>query len=87
LQKPVVYQDIDGRRRHVAGSYLLDDAGDVTFQVGSYDTTRPLVIDPVLVYSTFLVAAATTSGSILPSTRLAVPTWSVPRCRSISRPT
>jgi uncharacterized repeat protein (TIGR01451 family) len=54
LQKPVIYQDIDGRRRHVAGSYRLDDAGDVTFQVGSYDTTRPLVIDPVLVYSTFL---------------------------------
>ena len=54
LQKPIVYQDIDGRRRQIAGGYLLEDTGDVTFQVGSYDTTRPLVIDPVLVYSTFL---------------------------------
>jgi uncharacterized repeat protein (TIGR01451 family) len=54
LQKPVIYQDIDGRRQQIAGGYRLDDTGDVTFQVGSYDTTRPLIIDPVLVYSTYL---------------------------------
>jgi uncharacterized repeat protein (TIGR01451 family) len=54
LQKPVIYQEIDGRREQITGAYLLEDNGEVTFQVGSYDTTRPLVIDPVLVYSTYL---------------------------------
>ena len=54
LQKPVIYQEIDGRRQQIAGGYLLEDTGDVTFQVGSYDATRPLIIDPVLVYSTYL---------------------------------
>lgn len=54
LQKPVIYQEIDGRRQEIPGGYLLEDTGDVGFQVGSYDTTRPLIIDPVLVYSTFL---------------------------------
>jgi uncharacterized repeat protein (TIGR01451 family) len=54
LQKPVVYQDIDGRRQEISGGYLVENGGDVTFQVGSYDATRPLVIDPVLVYSTYV---------------------------------
>lgn len=54
LQKPVIYQEIDGRRQEIAGSYLLEDGGDIAFQVGSYDATRPLIIDPVLVYSTYL---------------------------------
>ena len=54
LQKPVIYQDIDGRRQEISGGYVLEDQGDVTFRVGSYDATRPLVIDPVLVYSTYV---------------------------------
>jgi len=54
LQKPVIYQEVDGRRQQIAGAYVLEDTGDVTFQVGAYDTARPLVIDPVLVYSTYL---------------------------------
>jgi len=52
--KPVVYQDVDGVRRSVEGRYLLLDKTRVAFDIGTYDATRPLVIDPVLVYSSFL---------------------------------
>ena len=52
--KPVVYQDIDGVRREISGSYLVRDRQQVTFQVGDYDASRPLTIDPVLVYSMIL---------------------------------
>jgi uncharacterized repeat protein (TIGR01451 family) len=98
--KPVVYQEIDGKRRHLDGRYALlspetvgssqskastvgralstiggsahvpslGDAhptGDllvdhllqvayVGFEVSEYDSEHPLVIDPVLVYSTYL---------------------------------
>jgi hypothetical protein len=52
--KPVVYQEVDGARREVAGNYVLKGASEVGFDVGEYDTSRPLVIDPVLVYSTYL---------------------------------
>jgi hypothetical protein len=56
---PALYQAVDGRHVPVAGSYrLLADASAgahaVGFTVASYDRTRPLVIDPVLAYSTFL---------------------------------
>ena len=52
--RPVVYQEIDGARRRVAGDYLVDREGRVRVQLGAYDTSRPLVIDPVLAYSTYL---------------------------------
>ena len=53
-QAPHLYQDIDGVRHDVAGSFALDGAGIVSLQFGEYDHTRPLVIDPVLGYSTYL---------------------------------
>jgi len=53
-RKPLVYQEVDGVRHEVAGSYKLKDRNTVGFQLADYDASRPLVIDPVLVYSTFL---------------------------------
>ena len=54
FQTPVLYQEINGARTRVPGTYVLGDSTHVGFEVGSYDKTKPLVIDPVLVYSTFL---------------------------------
>jgi hypothetical protein len=53
LHKPSIYQEIDGARREIAGGYLLNEH-HVGFEIGSYDSSRPLVIDPVFVYSTHL---------------------------------
>lgn len=50
---PVVYQDGPGGRTTVEGRYVLRGR-QVGFAIGAYDRTRALVIDPVLVYSTFL---------------------------------
>jgi len=53
--KPVIYQDIDGVRQEIAGSYVRKGANRVGFKVAAYDRSRPLVIDPVvLAYSTYL---------------------------------
>lgn len=54
LSKPVSYQDVDGTRREVASRYRLLGTKEVGFEVAEWDRSRPLVIDPVLVYSTFL---------------------------------
>ncbi|MGH7945869.1 MAG: SBBP repeat-containing protein, partial [Opitutaceae bacterium] len=53
-KKPVIYQEVGGVRREIAGSYVLWGASRVGFEVAAYDTSRPLVIDPVLAYSTYL---------------------------------
>jgi len=52
--KPIIYQEIDGVRQAIDGSYVRKGANRVGFQVAAYDTTRPLIIDPVLSYSTYL---------------------------------
>ena len=53
-RRPVVYQEIDGDRRPVSGAYRIDGLNRVGFQLAAYDRTLPLVIDPVLEYSTFV---------------------------------
>src|SRR5262249_2445324 len=52
--RPVIYQDIDGARRSVSGGYAVDREGRVRIRLGAYDRSAPLVIDPVLAYSTYL---------------------------------
>ena len=53
LQKPVMYQIIEGVRHDVVGSFVIAD-GKVGFAIGDYNADYQLVIDPVLVYSTYL---------------------------------
>jgi hypothetical protein len=53
FRKPVVYQRIDGGKKLIAGSYKLT-GNRVRFALGAYDHRRALVIDPVLVYMTYL---------------------------------
>ena len=52
--KPVIYQDIDGMRRRVAGGYELRNGHTVAFKLAAYDHRKRLTIDPSLVYSTYL---------------------------------
>jgi hypothetical protein len=53
MRAPVAYQDTPRGRQTVAARYALSD-GVLGFDVGAYDHSRPLVIDPVLTYSTYL---------------------------------
>jgi hypothetical protein len=54
LEKPRIYQEIDGARKEISGGYEFKNAHEVSFQVAAYDRSRPLIIDPVLGYSTYL---------------------------------
>ena len=54
LQQPVVYQEVAGVRRTVAGNYAVAEDGSVRFALGAYDAAHALVIDPVLAYSSYL---------------------------------
>ena len=52
---PVTYQEFGGVRKTIASRYIVKDKNQrlVAFEVGRYDTTRPLVIDPTIGYSTY----------------------------------
>jgi hypothetical protein len=55
---PVVYQERDGQRQPIRGQFALlhgpQHRQTVGFRLGAYDRNRALIIDPVLVYSTYL---------------------------------
>src|SRR5262249_2197073 len=61
FQKPYVYQLKESRKIEIEGSYAI--AGNtVRFNVGAYDRTRELIIDPVLNYSSYLGGAGGSSA-------------------------
>jgi len=62
--RPVAYQNVDGKRHEITAGYNFreSDRRIIGFEIGAYDRTRPLIIDPVLVYSSFLGGAGTDKG-------------------------
>ncbi|MGA8150390.1 MAG: choice-of-anchor D domain-containing protein [Terriglobales bacterium] len=55
FSKPVVYQTAaNGSRDLVAGRYVMKSGGRIGFDIPNWDRNRPLVIDPVLAWSSFV---------------------------------
>jgi hypothetical protein len=57
FQKPIIYQQINGVRRPVSGSFAIASNGDVSFRLGAYDHAQPLVIDPLISYASYFGGA------------------------------
>jgi hypothetical protein len=61
-KKPSIYQQKDGRQLAVAGQFKIvsqsAEKTEIAFAVADYDKSQALIIDPVLVYSTFLGGTA-----------------------------
>lgn len=54
LSKPVIYQETTGVKHVVEGGYVMLADNRVGFELANYDHSKPLIIDPVLSYSTYL---------------------------------
>ncbi len=71
-KKPYIYQEIDGKRTLVNGEFKIlkptatlqfaSNNFSYGFDIASYDKKHPIVIDPVLVYSTYLGGSDSESG-------------------------
>lgn len=53
-QAPRVQQTVEGQARAVSGRFDRLSARRIGFSLGRYDYSRPLVIDPTLLFSTYL---------------------------------
>ena len=71
---PKIYQEIDGKRQQIAGRYRMIQAEEptytrhssldtqmVAFALGAYDLNKPLVIDPQVIYATYLGGSSTST--------------------------
>ena len=67
LQAPRVYQKLGSEERTVAGRFALRGQAkdEVGFELGPYDRTRTLIIDPKLAYSTYLGGSGAESCSAI----------------------
>jgi hypothetical protein len=65
-ERPRSYQQIGGRRVPVASRFALGSGRRAYgFSVGSHDARQPLVIDPGLIYSTYLGGSAADEASAI----------------------
>jgi hypothetical protein len=62
LHKPVAYQQKDGARQPVDAHFVLQAHNQVSFELGNYDRSRELVIDPAVSYATYLGGLAEDDG-------------------------
>ncbi len=61
-RSPVIYQQANGERQTVTGRYVMKGARRVGFEMDGYDASKPLVIDPVLEYATYLGGGGDDTG-------------------------
>lgn len=52
--KPLIYQEIGGVKKTVQGGYTLRGEHEVGFKIAAYNKSAPLIIDPILAFSTYL---------------------------------
>jgi hypothetical protein len=63
--KPVAYQVVDGIRKEIAARYVQRRKNLIGFEVAAYDSNLPLVIDPVLAYSSYLGGGGADTGEAI----------------------
>jgi hypothetical protein len=64
--KPRIYQLVEGKRTPISGGYMLD-GNELRFAIGRFDAMRPLIIDPEVVYSTYLGGSGDELGEEKPA--------------------
>ena len=63
FRQPVAYQRTNGTERQIPVRYVLKAKNQVEFRLASYDRRQPLVIDPILAYSTYLGGSNIDAGN------------------------
>jgi hypothetical protein len=63
LQAPRVYQEIAGHKHVVEGRFVLRGANRAGFEIGAYDRSRELIIDPILNFSTYFGGSGDERGT------------------------
>ena len=81
FQAPYVYQKSGAREEVVQGNFVLLSKNRAGFEIGHYDRSRELVIDPVLAFSTYLGGSGDESCGFVVNGSIASP---VPHCPAIA---
>lgn len=64
MRKPFLYQTEGRERRERSGAFRLLPRGDIGFSIPAYDRSLPLVIDPILSFSSYFSPLAGTANLV-----------------------
>ena len=56
--KPYIYQEYGGTKHEVAGGYVMTAQNEAAFELGAYDRSKELVIDPGYTYASYVITSA-----------------------------
>ncbi len=62
--RPTIYQEIEGKRVDIAGRFRIIEGTTYTIEPGPYNKQYALIIDPTLVYSTYIGGGNSPYGNI-----------------------
>ncbi|HEX4786535.1 MAG TPA: SBBP repeat-containing protein, partial [Candidatus Sulfotelmatobacter sp.] len=65
LHRPIAYQQNNGERQPVDARFILQAHNQISFELGAYDRSRELVIDPSVSYATYLGGTAEDDGNAI----------------------
>lgn len=65
MHKPFVYQNELDRKIEIESKFILLAKNQIGFEFGGYDSSKDLIIDPVLSYSTYLGGSAIDRGTAI----------------------
>lgn len=51
--RPRIYQEIEGIKKEIEGQYILN-GNNIGFKISSYDVSKALIIDPEIIYASYL---------------------------------
>jgi len=57
LRRPTIYQEHGGSRQEIAGRYSWRGMKEIGFELGAFDPSLPLIIDPAIEFATYLGSA------------------------------
>ena len=84
LETPRAYQQIAGHEQPVESHFVLRAGNRVGFEIGPYDHSRELVIDPILSYSTYFGGTADETCPSFVTPVPAMPATATPGCPAIA---
>jgi hypothetical protein len=63
FKPPTVYQEDGVSRTNISGKYITTGKNEIGFEIGDYDKTKILIIDPALDYSTYVGGSGGDQGN------------------------
>lgn len=62
IRAPAIYQETERGRQAIPGHYVINEDRQVSLELADFDAARPLIVDPIIDFSTYLGGVGLDTG-------------------------